>query len=677
MDDLVIQNVSRPTFGNLRRSAARQSSLSEQQSGSFGVEAMTNFARSRWGWALPILMALVPGMAAASDIEALIDRRGSTFRSTDCWFELAPDRIDDRRYSCGEFAVPEHWDKPSSRVIHLPVVTFHATDADPDADPVVFLNGGPGARSYIRDAEAIDLYWLPFLQHQPWTARRDFIVVGLRGTNWTDANLGCPDSVDPLILGASSEAGKANRSDVLYPKAVVACLEGLAEDHDFSGYNVDQSARDIATLRIAMSVDRWTLLGISYGTRLALQIMRDYPDGIGGVVLDSVTPIDSDQIGMLPANLDQTLKRIFQACRYDATCNRLFPDSEEKLKRVLARAAKEELEVAIEDHPVYGTVFIPLTPSNIVDVLLRQTYSELGVSLIPFLVDALDRGYQEEFVSGVVALSLDLFDGMAMGAYYIQTCNDSLHDLVQADRQDVSDSHLIPRDLFSRWLDIEIALCRRFAMDPLPPDHHQGTISDVPTLLLSGYYDAATPPRDAIHVARSLPRSYQFTFPDRSHSVLTASLFDVEDLPGCPSRIVTAFLDDPEERPDDSCLQHSRKPNFLWDDDPAFFEAEVLQRRLPKLENRLTDNWSGVRSDRNATKVAVVFRNQTLEVVTVYWIDFEGQRKSYGDIDSGGQKRLHTFKGHRWELESETGKLLGRFVATTMDSTAEVRSKNN
>lgn len=636
-----------------------------------------NFTWARWGWAVLILVGLVPGMAATSDIEALIDSREATFRSTDCWFELAPERTDDRRYSCGEFAVPEHWDKSSSRTIHLPVVTFHAKDADPGADPVVFLDGGPGGRSHIRDAEAIGLAWLPFLQEQPWSARRDLIVVSLRGTNWTDANLDCPGSVDPLMLGALPEAGKTDRSDVLYPKAIVACLEGLAEDHDFSGYNIDQNARDIAALRIAMGIDRWSLLGISYGTRLALQIMRDYPEGIESVVLDSVVPIDFDEFGMLLANIEQSLDRIFQACRYDETCNRLFPDSKEKLKHLLARAAQDELEIEIEDHPVYGTVFIPLTPSNIVDVLLRHSYSDLGVSFIPFLVDALDRDYEEEFVAEIVAMSLGFFDGIAMGAYQIQTCNDSFHDLVEADRQGVADSDLIPRDLFTKWLDIDIALCRRFVTDPLPPDHQQGAVSDIPTLLLSGYYDPVTPPKNAIHAARSLSRSYRFTFPDRSHSALTASPLNSDDQPSCPARIVTAFLDDPEERPDDPCLQHLRKPKFLWDDDPAFFEAEVRQRRLSKLENRLSDDWSEVRSDRNANKVNVVFRNQTPEAVTVYWIDFEGRRKSYGDVDSGGQKRLRTFEGHRWELESESGKLLGRFIATAVDSTAEVRSKNN
>ena len=91
-----------------------------------------------------------------------------------------------------------------------------------------------------------------------------------------------------------------------------------------------------------------------------------------------------------------------------------------------------------------------------------------------------------------------------------------------------------------------------------------------------------------------------------------------------------------------------------------------------QLENQLNEDWSGVRSDPNANDVNVMFRNQTSEMLTVYWIDFEGRRKFYGDVGPGQEKKQSTFKGHHWELESESGRILGRFVAIGVDSAAEV-----
>ncbi|MEM8950008.1 MAG: alpha/beta hydrolase [Pseudomonadota bacterium] len=646
----------------------------------FWLVPVLGFSWARWAWAVLIILSFGSNIVAASDIEGLMKSRGAEFRSTPCWFELAPEQIDHRRYSCGEFAVPEHWEKPSSRQIHLPVVTFHAKDTDAAGDPVVFINGGPGGRPFIRDAEAIDRFWLPFLRVQSWRQKRDLIVVGLRGTNWTDSNLDCPETDDLLASDASPEAGNANRSgwsDTLYLETITACMERLAEDHDLSGYNIDQNVRDIASLRIAMDIDRWSLLGTSYGTRLALKIVRDFPDGIETVVLDSVVPIDFDPIGSLAANLEETLERLFQACRSDETCNRRFPDSKNQLKNFLARTADENLKIKIEDHHVHGTFFLPLTPLRTAEILWALTFSPLRITFIPFLIDALDRGYAQDFVAGMAELSSSTFDGVAKGPNFIQTCNDSLHELIEFDRQAVEESDLIPSGLFTQSLDMEIALCKRFATDPLPPDRRQVAVSDIPALLLSGYFDAAKPPKDAIQAGKSLSKAYHFTFPDRTHGVLFASPPGSVDGASCPSRIVSTFLDNPEERPNDPCLQHLDKLTFPPDEVYESVIAEAHQDGSPKLENQLADDWSGVRSERNANEVNVVFRNQTSEAVAVYWIDFEGQRKPYGVIDPAQEKRQHTYQGHRWELQSVSGELLGRFIAIGVDSVAELSPKED
>ena len=72
----------------------------------------------------------------------------------------------------------------------------------------------------------------------------------------------------------------------------------------------------------------------------------------------------------------------------------------------------------------------------------------------------------------------------------------------------------------------------------------------------------------------------------------------------------------------------------------------------------------------------IAFRNQTSEALTLYWIDFEGQRKSYGEVDPGREKRQSTFERHLWQLESDSGQILGQFSATDEDSIAEVKQNN-
>ncbi len=44
------------------------------------------------------------------------------------------------------------------------------------------------------------------------------------------------------------------------------------------------------TLRVALGIDSWNVYGVSYGSKLALIVLRDHPQGIRSVVLDSVSP---------------------------------------------------------------------------------------------------------------------------------------------------------------------------------------------------------------------------------------------------------------------------------------------------------------------------------------------------------------------------------------------------
>ena len=43
---------------------------------------------------------------------------------------------------------------------------------------------------------------------------------------------------------------------------------------------------------MALGIDEWNLRGISYGSALAIETIRNHPDGLRSVLLDSVVPPD-------------------------------------------------------------------------------------------------------------------------------------------------------------------------------------------------------------------------------------------------------------------------------------------------------------------------------------------------------------------------------------------------
>ena len=188
--------------------------------------------------------------------------------------------LHDENAECGFLIVPENRDDPESRTLRLAVAILKSRSAEPQPDPVIYLHGGPGG-SAIADASG----WLD----HPLRDDRDFILLDQRVTGFSEPEL-CPElSKDDMTVMArdlSAEEATAERLALS-----LACRdELLSEGVDLASYNSDASSADLSDLRRVLGYDSWNVYGISYGTKLALTTMRNAPEGIRSVVLDSAYP---------------------------------------------------------------------------------------------------------------------------------------------------------------------------------------------------------------------------------------------------------------------------------------------------------------------------------------------------------------------------------------------------
>jgi hypothetical protein len=55
------------------------------------------------------------------------------------------------------------------------------------------------------------------------------------------------------------------------------------------------------------------------------------------------------------------------------------------------------------------------------------------------------------------------------------------------------------------------------------------------------------------------------------------------------------------------------------------------------------------------TAVRMTFRNATDQMVTAFWVDFDGVRQRYADIAAGGSWQARTYDGHVWAFVTEHG----------------------
>jgi hypothetical protein len=89
-------------------------------------------------------------------------------------------------------------------------------------------------------------------------------------------------------------------------------------------------------------------------------------------------------------------------------------------------------------------------------------------------------------------------------------------------------------------------LCAELQAGAAAPDQNQPVSSDIPTLILNGRFDPATPARWGQQIAANLPNSYYYEFEAVGHG---SSLSHP-----CPNSILLEFLSNPTKSPDTLCM---------------------------------------------------------------------------------------------------------------------------
>ena len=69
------------------------------------------------------------------------------------------------------------------------------------------------------------------------------------------------------------------------------------------------------------------------------------------------------------------------------------------------------------------------------------------------------------------------------------------------------------------------------------------------------------------------------------------------------------------------------------------------------------------RSRRTGEETSITFVNQTRDDAELFWLDPEGQRRSYGRLRPGQERSQHTFEGHAWLVTDKLGNTLAVFEA--------------
>ncbi len=437
---------------------------------------------------------------------------------------------------CGRLEVAENPEQPGGRRIELFVARIPALAAEPRADALTLVNGGPGASSA---ALYVDLEGA----FAGIRRERDIVVVDQRGTG-RSAPLNCPD-LEP-------EAAYAQDLEVTR-KATRACLESIAGDPRF--YTTSLAVDDLEAVRKALGYRAWNLYGVSYGTRVAQLYLRRYPDAVRTLILDGVVPPGLALGPEVAQNAQATLNALLRRCAEADYCADAFPDLAGQL-RELSRALKRTPVPLELRHPLTGRLQ-PLTLGygHLAMTLRMLSYAPETASLIPVMIrEAAVRENYLPIAAEALRLEHQLGRAMSLGMHNSVVCTEDVP---------------FYQDLDALWPILEAtylgadqvralqAICRIWPQGVLDPELRSPLRSDKPVLLLSGEHDPITPPEYAERAAAGLGHSRHLVAPGQGHGVVAR---------GCMPWIVADFVDTAEvDQLDAGCLERLQGDPFFVD----------------------------------------------------------------------------------------------------------------
>ena len=130
------------------------------------------------------------------------------------------------------------------------------------------------------------------------------------------------------------------------------CKETMILDHvDLAGYTSKENAADFEDLRKALGYEQWNLFGVSYGSRLGLTIMRDFPKGIRSVVLGAIFAPENDHINKSLVNLENALFNVLERCKENEECRDRYPNLKERMLKSLEALQSNPLHFEYKGKP--------------------------------------------------------------------------------------------------------------------------------------------------------------------------------------------------------------------------------------------------------------------------------------------------------------------------------------
>ncbi len=479
----------------------------------------------------------------------------------DCPFpEAEPAFLKELDIAFGYLTVPENRVRDNGRKLRLSVAVLKSRKPDPSLPPLVILHGGPGGSVVGR------ISW----QYDQLRQERDLVFIDQRGSGYSEPDFS-PEMNQQVMNVLSADYSPAQEMQARTAIAAQAKTAVVKKGVDLSAYNSHAIAADVNDLCRLLGFKTWDLWGTSYGSRIALTMMRDFPEGIRSVVLESPIPPNARYFENMTVNFVQALNKLFEKCAADPACRQAYPDLRKQFYEAISSLDKNPLVLEMNDRTKFPDGKFVINAQDMLLGLQQALYGKDIYPILPLLIEQIKERNKVVMQAFAQSMSDGLFR-IDYGLYYSVICSECIPFNNVKKFEETSANFW---NGISFYKD-EFSICKTW--NPAAPDSLEGVAvsSNIPTLILSGEMDPMASPAMAALTKETLPNSYLYTFQNVGHFVTGER--NAVDLLG-------KFLDDPGSNPDTKRYVSSVKIPFVTD----VHVHNGIVRMAPKLQLNAND----------------------------------------------------------------------------------------
>lgn len=446
----------------------------------------------------------------------------------------------------GYLRVPENWNDKNGNTIKLAVAVLKCTSKELNStNPVVFIEGGPGANS---------IYGIWSWLDHPLRSKSDIVLIDLRGTGFSSPKL-CPE-LGKSFLKILSKNQSSEQDETQKVVEAMACKQDLINRGiDISAYNSVSMAKDLNALKKILKYDKWNVISASYGTYIAQVYANDFPKDIKTLIFDSPIPyIDKSYYNHNTSNYMSSLEKVFNLCENNENCNKQYPNLRNSYFEIIEELKSNPITVRVDKRILESGVFT----YNVEDFKICVQQALMRNKLIevtPLLITQF-KNREEKTLGALVsafsgALSLDY------GTFYCVICNEALpyNSIDEFNKEALKYNRLKGGLSFYKS---DFLVCNKWNLNKeenlVPKELPELETLTIPVIVFSGDLDPVTPVSNGKTTAEKFLNGTLIRVPNYGHG---PSFFSDD-----AKKIVNYFVQNPTKKPIANSFETESKVEF-------------------------------------------------------------------------------------------------------------------